>query len=122
MFRVELNNIVHIEMIDIVGEITEKQERGKRIFPLKSQKNLEIIYDDGWVYHYDGYKRPKNKKGCQIQPSTPKEEEEEVDSEEDKESNENNDDASSEDDDREEGMKEKKASKPKKAKKPKKLW
>jgi hypothetical protein len=67
-FRVDMHNSLFTEMIDATEEIWERQERG---LPTdnKSLENLggyEIVYNDGWMYEYEGYVRSKDKKGCEV--------------------------------------------------------
>jgi hypothetical protein len=53
-------------MINVVEEIAIKQEtNGKaNILPLESLDDYSIVCAGDWRYRYQGYKRPKNKKGC----------------------------------------------------------
>mmetsp|Transcript_4364 Transcript_4364/g.7314 ORF Transcript_4364/g.7314 Transcript_4364/m.7314 type:complete len:495 (+) Transcript_4364:64-1548(+) len=67
-FRVDMHNSLFSGMIDAAEEIWERQERG---LPTdnKSLENLggyEVVYNDGWMFEYDGYSRSKDKKGCAI--------------------------------------------------------
>ena len=54
------------DLIDVAVEVTEKQQiLNKRIFPLKSVANFDVVYDmeSGFQYSYE-YQRPAKKKGC----------------------------------------------------------
>jgi hypothetical protein len=67
-FRVDMHNSLFTGMIDVTEAIWERQERGlslKNKF-LEQLSNYEVVYNDGWMYEYKGYRHVKNKKGCEI--------------------------------------------------------
>jgi hypothetical protein len=63
-FRLEMHASLFNGMVDVLEEISQKQEAGLPVLPLEKLGNWEIIYADGMVYHYEGYERSKNKAGC----------------------------------------------------------
>eukprot|EP00542_Grammatophora_oceanica_P015171 CAMPEP_0194042066 /NCGR_PEP_ID=MMETSP0009_2-20130614/13859_1 /TAXON_ID=210454 /ORGANISM="Grammatophora oceanica, Strain CCMP 410" /LENGTH=524 /DNA_ID=CAMNT_0038685765 /DNA_START=13 /DNA_END=1587 /DNA_ORIENTATION=+ len=58
-FRVEMHRDLLRTMIAIVEEIQTKQETDAKanLLPLESLGGWEIVYADGWMYEYEGYKR-----------------------------------------------------------------
>jgi hypothetical protein len=67
-FRVDMHNSLFSEMIDATEEIWERQERGLPTdnSNLENLGGYETVYNDGWMFEYDGYSRSKDKKGCEI--------------------------------------------------------
>ena len=65
-FRVEMHNSIFGSMGNIVEEVAERQEKGLALNNLERLGGYELIYSDGWMYKYDGYKRSQNKKGCDL--------------------------------------------------------
>ncbi|KAG7343438.1 tubulin-tyrosine ligase family protein [Nitzschia inconspicua] len=63
-FRLEMHGSLFNGMVDILEEVGRKQEAGLPVMPLEKSGNWEVIYADGLVYQYDGYKRSKNKASC----------------------------------------------------------
>uniref|UniRef100_A0A7S1VTZ5 Uncharacterized protein n=1 Tax=Grammatophora oceanica TaxID=210454 RepID=A0A7S1VTZ5_9STRA len=67
-FRVEMHRDLLRSMIDIVAEIQQKQETdpAANLLPIENLGGWEIVYADGWMYEYEGYKRiPQHEKpGC----------------------------------------------------------
>lgn len=65
-FRVEMHNSMFTGMIALTEEVWERQERGLPTDnnSLKNVGNYEFVYNDGWMFEYEGYVRSKNKKGC----------------------------------------------------------
>jgi hypothetical protein len=62
--RVEMHDKLFSGIVDTLEEISRKQEAGESVLPLENTGGWEIIYGDGWRYHYEGYERSKNKSGC----------------------------------------------------------
>lgn len=67
-YRVDMFRSLFRPMVDVVEEIQLKQERDAtaNILPLKTLAGWEIVYAGDWQYQYKGYKRPKDKKSCEI--------------------------------------------------------
>ena len=63
-FRLEMHASLFNGMVDVLEEISQKQEAGKPVLPLQRLGNWEVIYGDGMVYQYEGYERSKNKASC----------------------------------------------------------
>jgi hypothetical protein len=63
-FRLEMHGSLFNGMTDIMEEIWHKQERGLPIMPLQNLGNWQILYGDGLIYRYDGYRRSENKASC----------------------------------------------------------
>lgn len=63
-FRLEMHGSLFNGMVDVLEEIGQKQEAGLPVMPLEKAGNWEVIYADGLVYQYDGYRRSKNKASC----------------------------------------------------------
>jgi hypothetical protein len=51
-------------MAQILEEIWTKQEKGLPILPIENPGLWELVYADGWMYQYEGYKRSAIKKNC----------------------------------------------------------
>lgn len=70
-FRVEMHNAIFTEMISATEEIWDRQEAGLplRNGDLRNHGDYEIVYNNGWMYEYEGYKRSKNKKSCSTKQS-----------------------------------------------------
>jgi len=67
-FRVDMHNALFSEMIEATEEVWERQEQGIGLQNLQNTGGYEVVYNDGWMYDYEGYTRDEesNKKGCQI--------------------------------------------------------
>mmetsp|Transcript_27101 Transcript_27101/g.41190 ORF Transcript_27101/g.41190 Transcript_27101/m.41190 type:complete len:483 (-) Transcript_27101:1539-2987(-) len=65
-FRIEMHDQMFRTMVDILGEILEKEEKGDNLLPLNKIGKWQVVYADGWTYNYDGYKRSKQKKDCSL--------------------------------------------------------
>ncbi len=67
-FRVEMHNSMFSSMITAAEEIWERQERGlsTECDSIKNMGALECVYNDKWMFEYEGYVRSKDKKGCEI--------------------------------------------------------
>jgi len=65
-FRVDMHNALFSQMIEATDEIWERQEQGIGLQNLQNTGGYEVVYNDGWMYEYEGYERNANKKGCQI--------------------------------------------------------
>ena len=63
-FRLEMHASLFNGMVDVLEELSQKQEAGKPVLPLQRLGNWEVIYADGEVYQYEGYERSKNKASC----------------------------------------------------------
>ena len=65
-FRVEMHNSLFTEMIVLTEEVWERQERGLPTDngSLKNVGGYEFVYNDGWMFEYEGYVRSKHKRGC----------------------------------------------------------
>lgn len=63
-FRLEMHGSLFNGMVDVLEEVGRKQEAGVPVMPLENSGNWEVVYADGMVYHYDGYKRSENKASC----------------------------------------------------------
>jgi Tubulin-tyrosine ligase family len=66
-FRIEMHNSLFTEMIALTEEIWERQERGLPTdnASVKNVGGYEFVYNDGWMFEYEGYVRSKHKKGCE---------------------------------------------------------
>ena len=53
-------------MGNLVEEVAERQEKGLTLDNLEQLGGYELVYNDGWVYTYDGYERSQDKKGCEL--------------------------------------------------------
>ncbi|CAB9497136.1 polyglycylase TTLL10 [Seminavis robusta] len=70
-FRIDMFRSLFRPMVNIVEEIADKQEKDAKanLLPIESLGDYEIIYaGDDWRYEFKGYKRRKDKKGCQLSP------------------------------------------------------
>lgn len=67
-FRVDMHNALFTQMIAATEEIWERQEQGLTLDnkSLINHGDYEIVYNDGWMYDYEGYQRSKNKRGCEL--------------------------------------------------------
>mmetsp|Transcript_7704 Transcript_7704/g.11778 ORF Transcript_7704/g.11778 Transcript_7704/m.11778 type:complete len:480 (+) Transcript_7704:104-1543(+) len=65
-FRVVMHDQMFRTMVDVLGEILEKEEKGENLLPLNKLGKWQVVYADGWTYNYDGYKRSKQKKDCSL--------------------------------------------------------
>eukprot|EP00537_Pseudo-nitzschia_pungens_P017582 CAMPEP_0172411832 /NCGR_PEP_ID=MMETSP1061-20121228/77595_1 /TAXON_ID=37318 /ORGANISM="Pseudo-nitzschia pungens, Strain cf. pungens" /LENGTH=560 /DNA_ID=CAMNT_0013148047 /DNA_START=101 /DNA_END=1783 /DNA_ORIENTATION=+ len=65
-FRLEMHASLFNGMVDVLEEVGRKQERKQSLLPFEKSGNWEIIYADGDVYYYDGYKRSTAKEGCNV--------------------------------------------------------
>mmetsp|Transcript_29440 Transcript_29440/g.69020 ORF Transcript_29440/g.69020 Transcript_29440/m.69020 type:complete len:640 (-) Transcript_29440:136-2055(-) len=65
-FRVDMHNSIFGSMGNIVEEVAERQEVGLKLDHLESLAPFEVVYDNGWMYKYEGYERSQNKGGCQL--------------------------------------------------------
>ena len=67
-FRVEMHNSLFTSMITVTEEIWERQERGlpTDCSSIKNVGPLQCVYNDDWMFKYEGYVRSKNKRGCEI--------------------------------------------------------
>jgi len=65
-FRLEMHASVFNGMVDVLEEVGSKQENNQALLPFEKSGNWEVIYADGQVYKYDGYKRSSNKDGCNV--------------------------------------------------------
>jgi hypothetical protein len=63
-FRLEMHGSLFNGMTDIMEEIWHKQEQGLPIMPLQNVGNWQILYGDGLIYRYHGYRRSENKASC----------------------------------------------------------
>ena len=68
-FRLEMHASLFNGMVDILEEVGYKQEHGIPLLPLNKSGNWEVIYADGKVFYYDGYKRSNNKDSCDVSSS-----------------------------------------------------
>ena len=53
-------------MGNLVEEVAERQEKGSSLDNLEKLGGYGLVYNDGWLYKYDGYKRTQDKKGCKL--------------------------------------------------------
>ena len=74
-FRVQMHDQLFTTMVDIFDEVLVKEEKGENLLPLKNPGQWQVIYADGWVYKYEGYKRSKNKKDCVLPKKSGKKDE-----------------------------------------------
>ena len=65
-FRVEMHDQMFRTMVDVLDEIIVKQEKGENLLPLKNIGKWQVVYADGWIFKYEGYKRSKHKKDCAL--------------------------------------------------------
>jgi hypothetical protein len=65
-FRVEMHDQMFRTMVDVLDEIIGKQEKGENLLPLKSIGKWQVVYADGWIFKYEGYKRSNHKKDCAL--------------------------------------------------------
>jgi hypothetical protein len=63
-FRLEMHAQLFNGMTDIMEEIWKKQEEGSPLLPLENLGNWQILYADGLIYRYKGYKRSTHKASC----------------------------------------------------------
>jgi hypothetical protein len=63
-----MHNSLFTGMIDVTEAIWERQERGLPLDTktLEQLSDYEVVYNDGWMYEYNGYKQVEDKKGCEI--------------------------------------------------------
>jgi len=65
-FRVVMHDQMFRTMVDILGEILKREEKGESLLPLKQIGKWQVVYANGWVFNYDGYKRSKEKRDCSL--------------------------------------------------------
>mmetsp|Transcript_11394 Transcript_11394/g.32243 ORF Transcript_11394/g.32243 Transcript_11394/m.32243 type:complete len:400 (+) Transcript_11394:739-1938(+) len=65
-FRIDMHNSIFGSMGNVVEEVVDRQERGLTLDHLESLGAYEVVYNDGWMYKYQGYERSQNKKGCEL--------------------------------------------------------
>lgn len=70
-FRIEMHDQMFRTMVDVLDEVLVKQEAGENLLPLKNPGKWEVVYADGWIFNFDGYKRSKNKKDCDLPKKAP---------------------------------------------------
>lgn len=63
-FRLEMHHNMYYGMATILEEIWDKQEKGLPILPVKNTGLWEVVYADGWIFEYEGYKRSAIKMKC----------------------------------------------------------
>merc|ERR1719296_255307 len=56
-FRIEMHNGLFGDMINVVEEVAERQEAGLALDNLQRLGGYEVVYNDGWVFEYEGYTR-----------------------------------------------------------------
>ena len=76
-FRIQMHDQMFTTMVDVLGEVLEKQEKGENLLPLNKPGKWEVVYADGWVYKFDGYQRSKQKKDCELPQEVGKKDENE---------------------------------------------
>jgi hypothetical protein len=59
-----MHHNIYYGMAQILEEIWTKQEKGLPILPIENPGMWELVYADGWMYQYEGYKRSAIKKNC----------------------------------------------------------
>ena len=65
-FRIDMHNSLFGSMGNLVEEVAGRQEKGVTLDNLEQLGGYELVYNDGWLYKYDGYERSQDKKGCEL--------------------------------------------------------
>ena len=65
-FRIDMHNSIFGSMGNLVEEVADRQEKGLTLDNLEQLGGYELVYNDGWLYKYDGYERTQDKKGCEL--------------------------------------------------------